>query len=86
MFPPLLREIALKELDGVGDAGIGQWEEWTGTAFHIRRRMRPSEQEQVGKPIDIRGTKEFDRRVKALRKRIGEAIWNRIMRQMGSPK
>lgn len=81
--PAVLRDIALKALDGVGDAALGQWEEFSGVAFHIRRRLRPSEQELVGRAIDIRGTKEFNRRVKAIRKRVGENTWARVMRQFG---
>jgi hypothetical protein len=58
-----LRRIALKALEGVGDEALGQWEEWTGKAFHIRRRLSNEEQLLTGDAIDIRGTSEAIRRV-----------------------
>jgi hypothetical protein len=53
----------LTALRGVGDASRGQWDEWTGYAFHIRRRLTAQEQLLVGEVIDYRGTPEFDRRL-----------------------
>lgn len=83
MFPPLLRDIAVKTLDGVGDESRGQWEEWTGTAFHVRRRLSSEEQKDIGPAVDIRGTKEFDRRVKAIRKRLGDQVWLQLIGRAG---
>ncbi len=57
-----MRRIALDELQGVGSILLGQWEEWTGKAYHVRRRLTAKEQEQVGDVIDIRGTDEAERR------------------------
>lgn len=63
-----LRQHALASLDGVGDASLGQWEEWSGTAYHIKRRLSAAEQAIVGDAKDIRKTKEADtRRSAALR-------------------
>jgi hypothetical protein len=53
-----LERQAEKELEGVGDARLGEWREWTGKAFHIRRRLSEAEQEPVGPVMDIRGTQE----------------------------
>lgn len=59
-----LRVEALNALEGVGDPHH-QWEQWTGRAFHVRRRLTPEEQEFVGPAIDIRGTDEYARRLAA---------------------
>jgi hypothetical protein len=53
-----LRGTAIVALYGVGDSALGQWEEWTGSAYHIRRRLTPAEQELVGPAVDIRNTQE----------------------------
>jgi hypothetical protein len=58
-----LRRFALEALEGVGDANRGEWEEWTGYAFHIRRRLSAEEQEPIGEVVDIRGTPEARRRI-----------------------
>jgi hypothetical protein len=56
----LLQAAALLALKGVGDARLGEWEwhEWTGSAYHVRRRLNEDEQRSVGAAIDIRGTPE----------------------------
>ena len=58
--PSILRAIALKEIQGVGDATHGQWEEvpeW-GIAYHIRRRLSAGEEAITGPAVDIRGTED----------------------------
>lgn len=62
-----LQQCALTALEGVGDASKGQWEEWTGNAYHIRRRLTDQEQARVGEVEDIRGTEEQERRWLAVR-------------------
>ena len=62
-----LRAMAFEALVGVGDASLGQWEEWPGYAFHVRRRLTALEQAMVGAAVDIRGTPEQDRRYMAVR-------------------
>jgi hypothetical protein len=57
-----LRSAALVALSGVGRSETGQWEEWTGRAFHVRRRLSPDEEQLVGPVVDIRGTPEADER------------------------
>lgn len=41
---------------------MGQWEEWSGFAYHVRRRLTAEEQKQVGDVVDVRGTEEGARR------------------------
>jgi hypothetical protein len=53
---------AERQLAGVGDASLGEWREWSGVAFHLRRRLSESEQRAVGPVVDIRGTGEALRR------------------------
>lgn len=57
---------ALQQLDGLGDAELGEWHEWSGTAYHLRRRLTPAEQAGVGDVVDIRGTDEARARARAL--------------------
>ena len=62
-----LRRIALGALRGVGDVSRGEWEEWTGRAYHVRRRLSAHEQQSVGNVVDIRGTPEAALRLAAVR-------------------
>lgn len=65
--PDALEQEALRQLAGVGDAGRGEWREWTGRAFHIRRCISVAEQRRSGLTIvDIRRTPEAARRAAAL--------------------
>lgn len=61
-----LERIAEKELEGVGDPSLGEWREWTGKAFHIRRRLSAAEQKVTGPVADIRRTPEALRRALAV--------------------
>lgn len=63
----LLRRMALAALDGVGDATLGQWEDWTGRAYHVRRRLNAAESALVGPVVDVRGTPEEFRRLDAVK-------------------
>ncbi len=65
-----LRAAALLALKGVGDAERGQWEEWTGRAYHVRRRLTAAKQQSVGDVVDIRGTDEAKRRHAAAQRRV----------------
>lgn len=70
--------IALAELEGVGDPTLGEWHEWTGKAYHIRRRLTPKEQDSIGLALDIRGTEEAFGRARALavsRPVVGAFAW-----------
>jgi len=67
VFPILRRETVAREvLNGVGDAGLGEWTEDARVAFHLRRRLTPVEAATTGPVIDVRGTPEGARRVRAL--------------------
>jgi hypothetical protein len=57
-IPQLLEVEALRQLAGVGDAAFGEWREFTGFAFHLRRRLSGREQRFVGPVVDIRCTVE----------------------------
>jgi hypothetical protein len=59
-----VRHLAEKHLEGVGDASLGEWEEFNEDArvFHLKRRLSAKEQEVVGDAIDIRGTDEQEKR------------------------
>jgi hypothetical protein len=59
----VLQAAARLALKGVGDARLGEWEQYTGFAFHIRRRLTPREQRSVGAVVDVRGTPEEERRM-----------------------
>lgn len=66
MVADLERE-AERQLAGVGDASLGEWREWTGNAFHIRRRLSEAEQRRTGlRAVDIRRTPEAVERAAAL--------------------
>lgn len=58
------RMAALVALIGVGDPELGQWEQWSGKIFHVRRRLTEREQSQYVGPVkDIRQTAEARRRI-----------------------
>jgi hypothetical protein len=54
-----LRKLAEAALAGAGDPRLGEWHEWTGRAYHLRRRLTEREQALVGPVVDCRGTGEF---------------------------
>jgi len=57
VLKPTLHARALKALEGVGDRQH-EWHEWTGHAYHIRRRLTPEEVQWPEEVRDIRGTPE----------------------------
>lgn len=57
---------AERQLSGLGDAALGEWREWSGKAFHLRRRLTPAEAHWTGPVLDIRGTPEARQRAEAL--------------------
>lgn len=61
-----LEREAERQLSGVGDASLGEWREWTGMAFHIRRRLSEREQRRTGPAADIRRTEEARARAAAV--------------------
>ena len=59
---------ALDELDGVGDATLGEWREVGDIAVHVRRRLSAEEQATVGPVADIRGSWEATKRINRVRR------------------
>lgn len=59
-----LEAAARGSLEGVGDPA-NEWVEFTGKAFHLRRRLTESEQESTGPAADLRGTEEGKGRLRA---------------------
>ena len=70
-----LRALAVRALAGVGDATLGEWEEWHGYAFHLRRRLNAREMTSVGPVVDVRGTLDGRRRCARARRWVPAAIW-----------
>src|SRR5215472_5601735 len=62
-----LRDCAQAALEGVGDASLGEWQEWTGRAYHVRRRLTDDERGDLD-VVDVRGTPEAQRRLAAVRR------------------
>lgn len=62
----VLEREALRQLAGVGDPERGEWREWTGRAFHVRRRLTAAEEARTGPVADIRGTGEARERAAAV--------------------
>jgi hypothetical protein len=69
-----LRRAALDALVEVGDRNVGQWEEWSGRAYHVRRRLTRKEQQEVGDALDIRGTSEAKVRHEKVRRFLPESV------------
>jgi hypothetical protein len=67
----LLEAECERQLAGVGDPVLGEWREWTGRAFHIRRRLSVREQRDVGPVVDVRGSEEARRRAERLGPMLG---------------
>jgi hypothetical protein len=65
-IPAMLEREAVRQLQGVGDPSLGEWREWSGRAFHLRRRLSAREQRTVGPVVDVRGTPEAARRAEVL--------------------
>ena len=60
------RKLAHKALTGVGLAAK-EWEQDRRVAFHLRRRLTPTEEAIVGSVVDLRGTAEGAARLEAIR-------------------
>lgn len=63
-----LRAIVEHALNGYGDAATGEWREWSGRAYHLRRRLTAQEARRIGPTIDVRGTPEAVRRMNKVRR------------------
>jgi hypothetical protein len=67
-----LKRLAYRHLAGVGDMGA-EFHEWTGYAYHLRRRLATEEQAAIGPAVDCRGTEEGVRRYNAVRSMLSSA-------------
>ena len=82
-IPEILEREALRQLAGVGDPMLGEWREWTGRAFHIRRRLTEAEQQRTGPVADIRRTPEALRRAVAIGARLSFAEPEVLAEELG---
>jgi hypothetical protein len=76
-----LRGRAFAALDGVGDPLLGEWEEWTGRAYHLRRRLTSAEAAPIGPAVDVRGTLDGACRFHAIRETVGPGIADQVGEQ-----
>lgn len=84
-FPDMeaFRGLAYEILDGRGDPRLGEWEEPSHIAFHLKRRLAASEQMSVGDVTDIRGTSEGYERFLKMQKFLPVGAVPIAMREMG---
>jgi hypothetical protein len=61
-----MKSIAMVALAGVGNRAH-EWTEFSGYAFHLRRRLTVEEQVAVGDAVDLRGTCDATERLEKLR-------------------
>lgn len=82
-----LRDRAYEALAGVGAIALGQWEEWTGRAFHVRRRLSTEEIRLggIGEVIDVRGTWEGRKRIERVRQWAPPQLWPLIEDEASRP-
>lgn len=82
-IPAMLEQECRRQLVGVGDASLGEWTEWSGRAFHLRRRLSVREQREVGPVVDVRGTPEALRRAERLGSLLAYAPAEAIAEELG---
>ena len=73
-----LQRAAQDALQGVGSKALGEWIEWTGTYYHIRRRLTKDEQKKVGDMVDVRGTDEAMKRAEAVQRFLPQYMRGKI--------
>ena len=59
---------------GIGDSAIGEWLEEGAIATHVRRRLSESEALTVGPVVDVRGTDDALRRLRAVWRELPEVV------------
>ena len=82
VLKPALQRRALHALEGVGDRQH-EWHEWTGFAYHIRRRLTREEVQWPEEVRDIRGTPEASaryRRMAAMLPRMAQRLASEELR------
>jgi hypothetical protein len=75
----VLEAEARRQLAGVGDAALGEWEEYGSRAFHLRRRLTTAEQRMTGPTRDIRGTAEARERYARMDPRLAATVPARVL-------
>ena len=77
LAPATLERQARRELEGVGDAALGEWLQLPDAgagrrALHLRRRLSELEQQTTGPAVDIRHDRlEVARRLQPVRAILG---------------
>jgi hypothetical protein len=84
VLKPTLHARALKALDGVGDRQH-EWHQWTGFAYHIRRRLTAEEAQWVGEVRDIRGTPEASARYRRIAALLGPTARHLASEELTTP-
>jgi hypothetical protein len=82
-IPAELEAECNRQLQGVGDARLGEWTEWSGRAFHLRRRLSEREQRLVGPVVDVRRTPEAVRRAERLGDLLAYALPEVLAEEIG---
>lgn len=77
-----MKRIAFRHLALVGDREH-EWVEFTGYAFHLRRRLTAAEQESVGEAVDYRDTAEAVRRFEAIKGELHPRVLNLALDEIG---
>lgn len=57
---------------------MGEWEEWSGFAFHLKRRLTTREYTSVGEAKDIRNTPEAIERHASVKRYLPAHLKHRI--------
>lgn len=83
-LPATLEAECRRQIAGVGDPSLGEWPEWTGRAFHLRRRLSAREQREVGPVVDVRRTPDARRRAERLGPLLAYVPNDVLMEEVGS--
>jgi hypothetical protein len=77
-----LRQHAYDALIGVGDKSV-EFHEFSGYAYHLRRRLTKEEELRVGCVIDLRNTEEALKRFEAIKASLPQQAIRLAMEEMG---
>lgn len=79
--PVELQLYARQALESVGDPSK-EWHEWTGQAYHVRRRLTAEEEATIGPAVDCRGTAEWATRYYAIAHKLPEVAKRLAQQEM----
>jgi hypothetical protein len=74
-----LQAAALVALAAVGEKSLGEWHEWSGYTYHVRRRLSADEQMVIGDVVDCRGTYEWQKRWESVKRELPAGALPRVM-------